>query len=711
MSVLTLKQKIAAKKFKFFRKTTANDAALTGRLRYLEQTLVEQRQRLDEMAVPPVSLQEQNAELKQELLWLQSSFSYRLGAPIRYFARKVIALRKRLGPLVDIENEPQLATKLAKQLKIHTEGKKGKEACQNSEILLREANSALTLLIVGQSEDWLNRNPGSYRVFLDQGISEYFSGFCFSIDMNEMSADYKGAIDFHKTNADSAKVYCASINDGSIKQGVINKLNARIEFFECLSSHFDDVRYLKVNGRCVVVFDGEYELIDELCTWMLENGYGEIYRVSLVGEETSSNALESKVLNLDKAPLSEVRKYINNKAQDVHNFSFVRNLSEDIGSRTQLLLRSLTQQDSFVVLVCQKIDAISQNFIREANNVGINIKVFEIGVKDSDSARLCVARVDRLLSLGASSFVFTGNLSAWAISLFSDAGVELLEVPETAAEFKFNLIQQTSKIHRKVTAVIKAGNVLDERRIKQVLDQQYWVSELVIIGDDSVSTQLAGLLADNQIPVRFYPLPDAAVVLDHLDDFMTDSSEFLWLVDPDVEYAPSWLSQIMKGMLLTNSAVGTSALEYVSPGQPAGWVPKDVKLINSALELSNATGNTSPCLEKTGLFTADVIDIAQFQQLRLDQQEYKVPSFEHFPGTSKLCLLGHLAGIYVHIKPSRKLVKVDCDDQNSEIATHKLALLIHLSNIGSEFVSNLNVQNLSRASGVPISAISHVLEG
>ena len=711
MSVLTLKQKIAAKKFKFFRKTTANDAALTGRLRYLEQTLVEQRQRLDEMAVPPVSLQEQNAELKQELLWLQSSFSYRLGAPIRYFARKVIALRKRLGPLVDIENEPQLATKLAKQLKIHTEGKKGKEACQNSEILLREANSALTLLIVGQSEDWLNRNPGSYRVFLDQGISEYFSGFCFSIDMNEMSADYKGAIDFHKTNADSAKVYCASINDGSIKQGVINKLNARIEFFEYLSSHFDDARYLKVNGRCVVVFDGEYELIDELCTWMIENGYGEVYCVSLVGEATSSNALESRVLNLDKAPLSEVRKYINNKAQDIHNFSFVRNLSEDIGSRTQLLLRSLTQQDSFVVLVCQKIDAISQNFIREANNVGINIKVFEIGVKGSDSARLCVARVDRLLSLGASSFVFTGNLPAWAISLFSDAGVELLEVPETAAEFKFNLIQQTSKSHRKVTAVIQAGNVLDEIRIKQVLDQQYWVSELLIIGDDPVSTQLAGLLADNQIPVRFYPLPDAAVVLDHLDDFMTDSSKFLWLVDPDVEYAPSWLSQIMKGMLLTNSAVGTSALEYVSPGQPAGWVPKDVKLINSALELSNATGNTSPCPEKTGLFTADVIDIAQFQQLRLDQQEYKVPSFEHFPGASKLCLLGHLAGIYVHIKPSRKLVKVDCDDQNSEIATHKLALLIHLSNIGSEYVSNLNVQNVSRASGVPISAISQVLEG
>jgi hypothetical protein len=233
----------------------------------------------------------------------------------------------------------------------------------------------------------------------------------------------------------------------------------------------------------------------------------------------------------------------------------------------------------------------------------------------------------------------------------------------------------------------------------------------VIIGDDSVSTQLAELLADNQIPVRFYPLTDAAVVLDHLDDFIIDSSELLWVVDPDVEYAPSWLSQIMKGMLLTNSAVGTSALEYVSPGQPAGWVPKDVKLINSALELSNATGNTSPCPEKTGLFTADVIDIAQFQQLRLDQQEYKVPSFEHFPGASKLCLLGHLAGIYVHIKPSRKLVKVDCDDQNSEIATHKLALLIHLSNIGSEYVSNLNVQNVSRASGVPISAISQVLEG
>ena len=151
MPVLTLKQKIAAKKFKFFRKTTANDAALTERLRYLEQTLVEQRQRLDEMGVPQVYLQEQNAELKQELLWLQSSFSYRLGAPIRYFARKVIALRNRLAPLVDIENEPQLATKPAKQLKIHTEGKKGNEACRNSEMLLREANSALTLLIVGQS--------------------------------------------------------------------------------------------------------------------------------------------------------------------------------------------------------------------------------------------------------------------------------------------------------------------------------------------------------------------------------------------------------------------------------------------------------------------------------------------------------------------------------------------------------------------------------
>ena len=101
-----------------------------------------------------------------------------------------------------------------------------------------------------------------------------------------------------------------------------------------------------------------------------------------------------------------------------------------------------------------------------------------------------------------------------------------------------------------------------------------------------------------------------------------------------------------------------------------------------------------------------MIDIAQIQQLRLDQQDYKVPSFEHFPGASKLRLLCHLADIYLHISPSRKIVKVDCDDQNSEIATHKLALLIHLSNIGSEYVSNLNVQNMSRASGVPIPAIS-----
>ena len=708
LSLLTPKQKIAAKKFKTFRETTENNAALTARLRYLEQTLAEQQRR---PAVLPAAVQEQNAELKQEIFWLQNSFSYRIGAPIRYFARMVIALRRRLAPAVDVESESQSATKPAKQLKINTEGKSGKEACRNSEILLRKVNSALTLLIVGQGEDWLNRNPGSYRVFLDQGISEYFSGFCFSIDMNEMSADYKGAIDFHKTNADSAKVYCASIKDRSIKQGFINELNARIELFEYLSSHFDDPRYLKVNGCSVVVFDGEHYLIAELCAWMLENGYGEIYCVSLDNEGTWPDALELKTLDLDKAPTSEVRKYINNKAQDVHDPSFVRNLSKDIGIRSQLLLRSLTQQDSFIVLVCQKIDAISQQFIREEDNVGINIKVFEIGVKDSNSARLCVARVDRLLSLGASSFVFMGNLPAWAISLFSDAGIELLKIPETAAELKFNLIQQTSKIRRKVTAVFQAGDVLDERRIKQVLDQQYLISELVIIGDDSVSTQLAGLMADKHVPVMFYPLPDAAVVLDHLDKFMTDSSEFLWVVDPDVEYSPSWLSQVIRGMLLTNSAVGTSALEYVSPGQPADWVPKEVKLINSALDLSNATRNTSFCLEKAGLFAAGVIDIAQFQQLRLDQQEYKVPSFERFSGVSKLCLLAHLAGIYVHIKPSRKIVKVDCCDQNSEIATHKLALLIHLSNLGSEYVSNLNVQNVSRAAGVPSSAIYQVLEG
>ena len=88
-----------------------------------------------------------------------------------------------------------------------------------------------------------------------------------------------------------------------------------------------------------------------------------------------------------------------------------------------------------------------------------------------------------------------------------------------------------------------------------------------------------------------------SVVSDHLDDFMTDSSEFLWLVDPDVEYASSWLSQIIKVMLLTNSAVGTSALEYASLGQPVDWIRKDVKLNSSALEFSNATRNTSPCPE------------------------------------------------------------------------------------------------------------------
>ncbi|MDG1207213.1 MAG: hypothetical protein P8N51_17725, partial [Pseudomonadales bacterium] len=369
MSVLTLKQKIAAKKFKFFRKTTANDAALTGRLRYLEQTLVEQWQRFDEMTVLPASLQEQNTELKQEMFWLKNSFSYRLGAPIRYFARKVIALRIRLSSPLVVDNEHQDAIKLPRQAETHPDVKLREEEYLNSELLLQASNTDCVLLIVGQYEDWLDRNPGSYRVFLDDDLAKYFSGFCFHIDMNQMSDDYKGAIDFHKTNADSAKVYCASINDRSIKQADTNNLNARIELFEYLSSHFDDSRYLKVNGLSVVVFDGEFDLIAELCTWMLENGYGEIFRVSLDNEGTPSDALGLKTLDLDKAPISEFREYINNRAQDVHNFSFVRNLSEDIGSRTQLLLRSLTQQDSFVVLVCQKIDAISQNFIREANNV------------------------------------------------------------------------------------------------------------------------------------------------------------------------------------------------------------------------------------------------------------------------------------------------------------------------------------------------------
>jgi len=364
LSLLNSKQKVAAKKFKIFRETSANNAAITERLRYLEQSLVEQRQRFDEMAVPTVSLQEQNAELKQELLWLRSSFSYRISAPIRYLARKVISLRKRPGLVVVVENASQIATKPAKQLKIHTEGKSEKEACRNSEILLQEANSPFTLLIIGPYEDWLDRNPGSYRVFLDHDLAKYFSGFCFHIDMNQMSEDYKGAIDFHKTNADSAKVYCASINDRSIKQGDINNLNARIELFEHLSSHFNDTRYLKVNGLSVVVFDGECDLIAEFCTWMLENGYGEIYCVSLDNEGMRSDTLELRTLNLDEAPLSDVRKYINERDHDHNKLSFVRNLSIDIDSRTQLLLRSLTQQDSFVVLVCENIDAISQNFIR-----------------------------------------------------------------------------------------------------------------------------------------------------------------------------------------------------------------------------------------------------------------------------------------------------------------------------------------------------------
>ena len=711
MSVLTSKQKIAAKKFKTLRQTASNDAALTGRLRYLEQTLVEQQLRLDEMAVRPASLQEQNTELKQEIFWLKNSFSYRLGAPIRYFARKVIALRIRLAPPVVVDNEPQDAIKLPRQAEVRPDVKLGEEEYLNSELLLQASNKDCALLIVGQYEDWLDRNPGSYRVFLDHDFSKYFSGFCFHIDMNQMSDDYKGAIDFHKINADSAKVYCASINDRSIKQGDTNNLNARIELFEYLTSHFDDPRYLKINGLSVVVFDGEFDLIADLCTWMLENGYGEIFCVSLDNEGTSPDALELKTLDLDKAPISEFREYFNNRAQDVHNFSFVRNLSKDIGSRTQLLLRSLTQQDSFVVLVCQKIDAISQNFIREANNVGINIRVFEIGVKDSNSARLCVARVDRLLSLGASSFVFTGNLPAWAISLFSDAGVELLEVSETAAEFKFNLIQQTSKIHKKVTAVIQAGNVLDERRIKQVLDQQYLVSDLVIIGDDSVSTQLSGLLADKQMPVRFCQLPDAGVVLDYFNDFISGSSEFLWIVDPDVEYGPSWLFHVVKGMLLSKSAVGVSELEYVLSGSHIDWVPKEVALVKSVLELSNISGNSDFCHEKTGLITAGVIDVAQFQKLHLDQLKYNPPSYEQFPGASKLCLLSHLGGIYVYKRSSRKILNAEFDDQYSDVLTHKLALLIHLSNIGSEYVSNLNLQNVSRASGVPVSAISQVLEG
>jgi len=528
---------------------------------------------------------------RESLIDIQQSFTFKLTRPIRAVGRLFARSKRLIGTVTTgIESKTRRVQFPSEKVKLkgdtvgkHQTSRKPISPSVPCENDLIEKDQILTLLAKYQSQvaDHVRdsyRNPGFFRIQSERAQSIGITGFYYDIEITRKLSGEKTLIDHHAENSDCPLSMCACFEvDKKDLALTASREYLTKGFIEIASRYFDDHRYLKFNGKPIVVIetkdkDDVTTIIKSWRNWCDVNGLGPI--IVLTSNSADSKTADGSLLtvDLDQREIQNLWTHLafNQTSTAIIGLSGTRSLGNwwEINHQDIFIPRHLPVSQTELVVVpspntqfSQDFEALFRHYNFMTGTLNFNLIKGPSNEKISNSKLNCL--INRSLRSGTKIFL-TEDTQSDIYAAFRNLDVNVSTIGSRSVPTQHSECVKLFSdlgLRPSISILLDSEDVLRfPACLKQINNQYLQPAELVFFGPRASQKKIDFLIGETHYRIQHIFTENSDYEEDKLNLATTLTSEFIWFLDASCVLPRDWLSSIIHGMNASNSAVGTAPI-------------------------------------------------------------------------------------------------------------------------------------------------------